>query len=57
MIVNEQLTARRISVAAGVSDVTIKHSYRELLKVLDQVLTPDIIAKDARIDVSRVDAK
>lgn len=57
MLVNEQRTARRISVAAGVSDVTIKHSYRELLKVLDQVLTPDIIAKDARIDVSRVDAK
>ena len=57
LLVNEQRTARRISVAAGVSDVTIKHSYKELLKVLDQVLTPDILAKDRRIDLSRIEAK
>lgn len=57
MLVNEPRTARRISVAAGVSDFTIKHSYKELLKVLDQVLTPDIVAKDSRIDLQRIDNK
>ncbi|WFD30293.1 transcription initiation factor IIB [Malassezia sp. CBS 17886] len=57
ILVDEPRTARRISVAAGVSDVTIKHSFRELLKVLDTVLTPDILAKDARMDVQRLEGK
>ena len=57
MLVNEQRTARRISVAAGVSDVTIKHSFKELLKVRDSVLTPEILAKDSRLDLSRLEGK
>lgn len=57
LLVDEQRTARRISVAAGVSDVTIKHSFKELLKVLDQILTPDILAKDKRMDPARLDVK
>ncbi|PKI84883.1 transcription initiation factor IIB [Malassezia vespertilionis] len=57
ILVDEQRTARRISVAAGVSDVTIKHSFKELLKVQDTVLTPDILAKDSRIDLHRLEIK
>lgn len=57
LLVDEQRTARRISVAAGVSDVTIKHSFKEILKFIDQVLTPEIVAKDARIDIRRLDSK
>lgn len=57
LLVNEQRTARRISVAAGVSDVTIKHSFKELLKVQENVLTPEILAKDSRLDVSRLENK
>ena len=54
-LVNEPRTARRISVTAGVSDVTIKHSFKELLKVQNEVLIPEIVAKDSRIDVSRLE--
>lgn len=57
ILADEPRSARRISTTAGVSDVTIKHSFKELLKVQDQVLTPDILAKDARLDVARLDAK
>ncbi|KAI3627168.1 transcription initiation factor IIB [Malassezia furfur] len=57
MLVSEQRTARRISIAAGVSDVTIKHSFKELLKVRDSVLTPEILAKDSRLDLSRLEGK
>ena len=57
ILVDEQRTARRISVAAGVSDGTIQHSFKEILKFIDQVLTPEIVAKDARIDIHRLDSK
>ena len=56
ILAGEPRNARRISVTAGVSDVTIKHSFKELLKVQKEVLTPEILAKDKRLDIARLES-
>ncbi|PWN87352.1 putative SUA7-TFIIB subunit, factor E [Acaromyces ingoldii] len=49
------LSAKKISTAAGVSDVTIKSSYRELIKSKEKILTSAILTKyGSRIDPSRL---
>lgn len=49
-------TIRSISEAAQVSDSTIKSSYRELLRLKDSILTPEIRERYKKlIDVSRLD--
>lgn len=50
---NDQ-SAKMISRAAGVSDVTIKNSYRNLLEFKTEMLTPAILAKYPKLDVSRL---
>lgn len=47
------ITPRKIAEATGVSPVTIRGSYRDLIKVKDQILTEDIVKKSPRIDPSR----
>ncbi|KAJ1035930.1 hypothetical protein NDA13_000585 [Ustilago tritici] len=47
--------AKRISQAAGVSDVTIKNSFKELLKHKDKVATPEVLAKSPQMNISRLD--
>lgn len=47
--------AKRISQAAGVSDVTIKNSFKELLKHKDKIATPEILSKSPRMDLSRLE--
>lgn len=46
-------STRRIAEATGVSPVTIKGSYRDLIKVKDQVLTEKILKRSDRIDPER----
>ncbi len=38
------------------SDVTIKNSFKELLKHKDQIATPEILSKSPQMDISRLDA-
>lgn len=46
-------SAKRIAEATGVSPVTIKGSYRELLKFKDDILTPAILKRSTRMDPAR----
>ncbi|PWN19002.1 cyclin-like protein [Microstroma glucosiphilum] len=46
-------STKRIAEATGVSPATIKGSYRDLIKVKDQILTPEIVNRSDRIDASR----
>lgn len=46
-------STKRIAEATGVSPATIKGSYRDLIKVKDQILTPEIVNRSERIDASR----
>lgn len=50
------VTPQKIAEATGVSPVTIKGGYRDLIKVKDQILTPEIVGKSERIDASRATA-
>lgn len=50
----DQKSAKRISSAAGVSDVTIKNSYKELLKKRSEIVTGEMLSKDGRMDLSRL---
>lgn len=46
-------STKRISEATGVSPVTIKGSYRELLKDKEKILTQDLLKRSTRIDPNR----
>ncbi|EPQ28031.1 uncharacterized protein PFL1_04358 [Pseudozyma flocculosa PF-1] len=46
--------AKKISQAAGVSDVTIKNSFKELLKHKEAIATPEILKKSPKMDLSRL---
>ncbi|CAO1628208.1 unnamed protein product [Jaminaea pallidilutea] len=47
------MTPRKIAEATGVSPVTIKGSYRDMIKFKDQILTPEILRRSSQIDPSR----
>ncbi|PWN48997.1 putative SUA7-TFIIB subunit, factor E [Violaceomyces palustris] len=47
-------SAKKISQAAGVSDVTIKNSFKELLKHKEQIASPEILSKNSRMDLSNL---
>ncbi|UZJ56794.1 hypothetical protein CBS101457_006114 [Exobasidium rhododendri] len=47
-------SAKTISRAAGVSDVTIKNSYKNLLEFKSELLTPAVLTKYPKLDVSRL---
>lgn len=47
------MTPRKVAEATGVSPVTIKGSYRDMIKFKDQILTPEILRRSSQIDPSR----
>lgn len=51
-MLGHDLTAKQISAAAGVSDVTIKSTSRSLSSLRTDWITPEILAKYPKLDVS-----
>lgn len=49
-------STKRVADATGVSAVTIKGSYRDLIKFKDEVLTEKILSRSDRIDPSRIES-